>query len=92
MPETTEKKGIEKCIIFFNVITKTKNQESKGPRIEPISQLNLIIIGSVEIIFDSDSLHVDKYIQGQYIQDLTVSFKLICKPFIDTKCMYNICE
>ena len=29
----------------------------------------------------SDNLHVDKYIQCQNIQDLTVSFKLICKQF-----------
>ena len=34
----------------------------------------------------SDNLHVDKYIQCQYIQDLTVSFKPICKPFPQPTC------
>ena len=43
----------------------------------------------VKTIFNLDNLHVDRYIQYQYSQDLTVSFKLICKPFPDTKCIYT---
>ena len=41
----------------------------------------------------SDNLHVDKYIQCQYIQDLTVSFKLICKLFPEknrSKHIFNV--
>ena len=48
--------------------------------------------GLVSTIFYSDNLHVDKYIQCLYIQDLTVSYKFVCKPFPDTKCINNICE
>ena len=39
-------------------------------------------------IFYSDNVHVARYIQCQYTEDLTVSFKLICEPFL-TQTVYT---
>ena len=45
-------------------------------------------------MFYSDNLHVDRYIQCQYFQDLTLSLKPICKPFPESfffkKLIFNL--
>ena len=41
----------------------------------------ILLVGFSMFLSYSENLHVDRYVQCHYIQDLTVSFKLMCKPF-----------